>query len=137
MHEYGHYINDVYDLAASDAAGSHYAQTDLIIAKEKEKGIELAWSEGLATYLATSAQKLLDDSIGINRGKGACWPNFKLKVLDEGKYFSKILSKLLSNIKSDNSIACSKYILEYSSIKLSSSSIALFKNSTFPETNLL
>ena len=43
-------------------------------------------------------RKLLNDSYGIKRGKGACWPNFKLKVIEEGKYFSKILLEDINEI---------------------------------------
>lgn len=41
---------------------------------------------------------LLNDSIGLYRGKGPCWPNFKLKVLEEGIYFSKILLEEINEI---------------------------------------
>ena len=30
-------------------------------------------------------------SDGIKRGKGACWPNFNLELLEKGRYFSKII----------------------------------------------
>lgn len=58
----------------------------LIINKDNNKYIyKKEYENGLPS------KKMLKESKGIFRGKGACWPNFKIKVLEKGSFFSKVL----------------------------------------------
>lgn len=58
----------------------------LIINKNKEDyQYETAFEDGLPQVLTKK------ESIENQRGKGACWPNFNLRLLEKGEYFSKII----------------------------------------------
>ncbi len=69
MHEYGHFVAAEHNLDLSPG-GDHSSAVNLSEYKDengeiygKDRGIRLAWSEGLATYLAISAQ----DALGMRR----------------------------------------------------------------------
>lgn len=55
MHEYGHYVDDMFGITYP-AYGDHSSNQDLISKYGKEKGLKLAYSEAIATYLGMSAQ---------------------------------------------------------------------------------
>ena len=65
LHEYGHYIQDVYNIA-DNPGGYHSIDDNMIdyyvdeegysLSKAKDHGCRLAWGEGWATYFGISAQ---------------------------------------------------------------------------------
>ena len=64
LHEYGHYIADMYGISNSPG-GTHYIDSNMIdnyvangsnLTTAKDKGCRLAWSEGWATYFGISSQ---------------------------------------------------------------------------------
>lgn len=54
-HEYGHYIDDMLNLSAMPG-GAHNVGEDLVAKYGKDKGLKLAYSEGLATYIGIISQ---------------------------------------------------------------------------------
>ena len=55
LHEYGHYVQDYYNISESPG-GTHYTGECLNARLGKDKGMKLAWGEGWATYFSVSAQ---------------------------------------------------------------------------------
>ncbi|MBR2933819.1 MAG: hypothetical protein IKC33_05865 [Clostridia bacterium] len=55
MHEYGHYVDLYFDLSFRQG-GDHSFYTDLAHLYSKRKGLRLAYTEAVATYLGISAQ---------------------------------------------------------------------------------
>ncbi len=84
LHEYGHYIEDEFNLT-EPAGGPHACAENLIISRGKRDGARLSWSEGLATYIAIAAQQVTNTSAlgvpnagdtrydSINATSGAAW----------------------------------------------------------------
>ena len=68
-HEFGHYVQDVYDINNSPASppDGHYPDTNLAdVMHNKSNGIRLAWGEGWATYFAINLQnKMGASALGI------------------------------------------------------------------------
>ena len=68
-HEFGHYVQDVYDINDSPASppGGHLAEDNLAdIMGNKSNGIHLAWGEGWATYFAINLQRVMGaSSLGV------------------------------------------------------------------------
>jgi len=58
LHEYGHHLQSVFDLASSDG-GQHSLDENLCQDQGKDRGIRLAWGEGWPTFFGTMLQKEL------------------------------------------------------------------------------
>lgn len=56
LHEYGHFIMDVYNFEDQDGLDHAYNGILTDSCDDKEKGIKLAWGEGWSTYFGISAQ---------------------------------------------------------------------------------
>jgi Ca2+-binding RTX toxin-like protein len=63
LHEYGHFLAYEDNLDAENIGDEHFGGSNIPI-YGKEKGIKLAWNEGLASYLGIAAQKVAE-SIGV------------------------------------------------------------------------
>ena len=62
QHEYGHYVQDQYNIENSPG-GSHSSLQNLADARNnKSQGVRLAWGEGWATYFAINLQKEMNAS---------------------------------------------------------------------------
>ncbi|MGM9899663.1 MAG: metallophosphoesterase [Bacilli bacterium] len=51
-----------------------------------------------------SKKELINDSIQNNQGKGVCWPNYEVTLIEKGEYFSKIMinaTKEITYIKNE------------------------------------
>jgi hypothetical protein len=55
LHEYGHHLQSVFDLANSDG-GQHSTDENLCRSQGKDRGIRLAWGEGWPTFFGTMLQ---------------------------------------------------------------------------------
>ena len=59
-HEYGHYVADKLGFRGSNSGGYHDQYSNLLdIYNNKEKAIDLAWSEGWADFFAINAQRIM------------------------------------------------------------------------------
>ena len=107
MHEYGHYVDD-YFYFSSLVGGEHWFNTDLACEYNKRKGLKLAYSEALATYIGISAQLYFNlISTGIptvgdysySSYNGATWNGLDngFGESDEGSIFGLLLT-LADNI---------------------------------------
>jgi|GEM_PF-2798377 len=55
LHEYGHHLQEVFDIANSDG-GAHSPDENLCRSQNKDRGIRLAWGEGWPTFFGTMLQ---------------------------------------------------------------------------------
>ena len=56
FHEYGHYVQDVFNINNSPGGPHNIGDCISDVQNSKSKGVRLAWSEGWATYFGTVAQ---------------------------------------------------------------------------------
>lgn len=102
MHEYGHYVDDYFNFSPL-VGGDHWFNTDLAYEYNKTKGLKLAYSEALATYIGISAQLYFNlSSAGIptvgdysySSYNGATWNglNAGFGESDEGSIFGFLLT---------------------------------------------
>ena len=64
-HEYGHYICDYFNLCAPSFLTTHYVGDNLVETHGIERGLKLAMSEGLATYLGIASQMFCGTSLNV------------------------------------------------------------------------
>lgn len=57
MHEYGHYVDDIFTLSNKGRVGEHNYGDELVFLFGKVKGLKACYTEALATYIGLSAQQ--------------------------------------------------------------------------------
>lgn len=111
MHEYGHYVDDYFNFSSLEG-GEHWFNTDLAYEYNKEKGLKLAYSEALATYIGISAQlyfnlsstgipKVGDYSYDSYNGATCNGLNYGFGESDEGSIIGLLLT-LADDVSSRN-----------------------------------
>lgn len=124
-HEYGHYIDNNFELS-SDVGGKHYINENLIATYGKDKGMKLAYSEGLATYLGISSQLYFKDRLyGLNGYGDLCYSFYGGSVVNFNLYENQYsTAKIAHGEGSETSITSSllKFlddsIREYDNVKI-------------------